>query len=337
MVTMVSCKAQDESRNIPYVSPTNSIVPYIDRDADAQIGEYIRNIFQDKEGNLWLGTNGKGVARYDGNEVQYFNQSNGLSGSQVTDVMQAKDGKIWLTTYGGISVYDGKSFTNYTMKDGLRGEWMWSVYEDSDGQIWASSIEGLSQLINGKFVDFNFTGQGIHAQDGRFTNHCVRDYIEIDGSIWMATSGLGVAIYDGNNIAFLNEENGLCNNDVNNIIQDKNGDIWISTRFGGVCRYDGKSFVTYDTENGIENNESIIVYEDSAGRIWFSSEGYGLYKYDGRETLTNFAKDEGLGVQAVQAVFEDREGRFWTGGGGGLYRLYGNHFINVTKDGPWEK
>lgn len=337
LILCLSCKSQDKTRNTPTTHVDRSIIPFIDADPSDQIAEYVRNIFEDKDGNLWIGTNGYGVARYDGKELKYFDPSNGLSGSQVTDVMQSRDGRIWLTTYGGITVYDGKSFTNYTVKDGLRGEWMWSVYEDSKGQIWASSIEGVSKLLGDKFVDFDFPENGSKAYDERFSNQCVRDFIEIDGELWMATSGLGVAKYDGNNITFLNEENGLCNNDVDNIIQDQKGNIWISTRFGGVCKYDGKSFITYDTKNGIENNECIIVYEDNAGNIWFSSEGFGLYKYDESEILTNYAKNEGLGVRAVQTIFEDSQGRFWTGGGGGLYRLYGDTFVNVTKYGPWKK
>ena len=335
-VTIFSCKAQDESRRTPAANPDKSLIPFINPDKADQISDYVRNIFEDKDGNLWMGTNGYGVARYDGNELKYFDQSKGLSGSQVTDVMQAKDGKIWLSTYGGLSVYDGKSFTNYTMKDGLRGEWMWSVYEDSKGQIWASSVEGLSRLEGNKFVDVNLFGRTIHAYDNRFSNQNVRDYLEVDGELWMATSGLGICIYNGKEFRYINEENGLCNNDVSCFIEDSKGNIWIATRYGGVCMYDGETFVTYDMQNGIANNESIIVYEDKAGDIWFSAEGYGLYKYDGKK-LTNYAANEGLGVRAVQTVFEDSKGRFWTGGGGGLYRLYGDNFVNITKNGPWEK
>ena len=66
-----------------------------------------------------------------------------------------------------------------------------------------------------------------------------------------------------------------------------------------------------------------------------SSEGYGVYRYDGK-SFTNYSEEEGLGVRAVQTIYEDREGRFWVGGGGGLYRFDGHSFINVTKNGPWK-
>jgi ligand-binding sensor domain-containing protein len=111
--------------------------------------------------------------------------------------------------------------------------------------------------------------------------------------------------------------------------------MWFGTRHGGLSRYNGKSFTNYTEKDSIGNNEVCVIYEDKKGNIWFSSEGYGVYKYDGK-SFSNYAEEEGLGVRAVQTIYEDREGRLWAGGGGGLYRLEGDMFINVTKDGPWE-
>lgn len=335
-LTILSCKAQDDSRRTPAANSDNNLIPFIDHDPADQIADYVRNILEDKGGNLWMGTNGYGVARYDGSEVKYFDKSNGLSGSQVTDIMQARDGNIWLSTYGGLSVYDGKSFRNYTTADGLGNDWMWSVYEDSKGQIWAGSVAGLSKLKGDKFVTVNFYRSYKLDSDGRFTNQWVRDFLEVDGELWIATAGLGICIYNGKDYRFINTDNGLCDNDISCMMKDSKGNIWIATRFGGVCKYDGKTFDTYDMENGIGNNESIIVYEDKVGNIWFSSEGYGLYKHDG-DKLTNYSLEQGLKVKAVQTIFEDSKGRFWTGGGGGLYRLYGDNFVNITKNGPWGK
>ncbi|MEL6142708.1 MAG: two-component regulator propeller domain-containing protein, partial [Bacteroidota bacterium] len=83
------------------------------------------------------------------------------------------------------------------------------------------------------------------------------------------------------------------------------------------------------------NNEVCAIYEDKQGNIWLSSEGFGVYRYDGT-SFKNYGQQEGLGVGAVQAILEDREGRLWVGGGGGLYRYEGDVFINVTRDGPWK-
>lgn len=52
------------------------------------------------------------------------------------------------------------------------------------------------------------------------------------------------------------------------------------------------------------------------------------------ETFTNYYKDAGLMVRAVQAIFQDDKERLWVGGGG-LYCMSGDKFINITQDGPW--
>ena len=71
------------------------------------------------------------------------------------------------------------------------------------------------------------------------------------------------------------------------------------------------------------------------GNIWMSSEGYGVYRYDGK-SFRNFGENEGLGVKAVQTIFQDKDEVIWVGGGGGLYRFDGIFFVNVTRNGPWE-
>ncbi|MBK6832035.1 MAG: hypothetical protein IPG92_15475 [Flavobacteriales bacterium] len=76
------------------------------------------------------------------------------------------------------------------------------------------------------------------------------------------------------------------------------------------------------------------MYEDRQGNIWFSSEGYGVYRYDG-SSLRNYSTKQGLGVLAVQTIHQDREGRMWFGGGGGLYRLEGDTMKQVERNGPW--
>ena len=63
-----------------------------------------------------------------------------------------------------------------------------------------------------------------------------------DGNLWFGiTGGNGVFRYDGKVFTHFTTQDGLCNNDVGSILEDKNGNIWFCTE-GGVCRYDGKAF-----------------------------------------------------------------------------------------------
>ena len=132
-------------------------------------------------------------------------------------------------------------------------------------------------------------------------------------------------------------KDGLCDNSIVCIIEDKEGNIWFSSRFGGLSRYNPsgtKSFANFTVANGdIGDNEVWTMYEDRAGNIWFSSEGYGMYRFkDGQ--LSHFGKGEGLPIRAVQSIFEDTKGRLWIGGGGGLYLFDGKKFTEFTKNSP---
>lgn len=220
--------------------------------AEMQIAKYVRRIFQDKKGDLWFGTNQFGVCRYDGQQLRYFSTAEGLGGTQVTGIMEDQQGRLWLTTNGGVSVYDGETFTNYTQKDGLPSNWAWSILEDRSGQIWVGTLEGL-------------------------------------------------------------------------------------------CRYEGGQFVPVamplsdapEPPETLDTDRVMCIAEDDAGHLWIGTDGSGLYRYDGIK-LRNYNELDGLVVPAVQEVFEDRMGRIWAGGGGGLYRLDGTRFTNVKKGGPWD-
>ncbi|MEZ4723310.1 MAG: hypothetical protein R2863_01465 [Candidatus Kapaibacterium sp.] len=61
----------------------------------------------------------------------------------------------------------------------------------------------------------------------------------------------------------------------------------------------------------------------------------GVYLYDGKE-LKNYTKEEGLLSHGIMNIFEDSKGKIWCGGLLGLFRLDGNRFVNVTREGPWE-
>jgi len=128
-------------------------------------------------------------------------------------------------------------------------------------------------------------------------------------------------------------------------MEDKKGNIWIGTMYGGVSRYDarlndevgqGKAFTNF-TENGVVSGIEVwSIYEDKTGNIWFPAENFGVYRYDGK-TFTNFQKKDGLASHAIQCIYEDKEGRLWFGGWLGLFLFDGRSFINITKDGPWQK
>ena len=72
-------------------------------------------VLQDKNGNLWFGTQGGGVSKYDGKSFTHFTEKEGLRNNFVRSILEDKSGNLWFGMgLGGVSKYDGKSFTHFT-------------------------------------------------------------------------------------------------------------------------------------------------------------------------------------------------------------------------------
>ncbi|MBK6331236.1 MAG: hypothetical protein IPF62_12285 [Bacteroidetes bacterium] len=75
-------------------------------------GDNIQCSLQDKVGNLWFGTTGEGVYRYDGKLFTQFTMKEGLNSNCLYSILEDKDGKFWFGTENGVCRYDGKTITN---------------------------------------------------------------------------------------------------------------------------------------------------------------------------------------------------------------------------------
>lgn len=341
IVFNLACKGQSPSTTErTRIKSETTIIPY--NDDNAQIADYIRNIFQDADGNLWLGTNNYGVAYFDGSDLSYFSNKEGFGGGQITGITSDSDNNIWFSTNEGVSKYDWinsrngqKVFTNFSDQNTFEGNHFWSIFCDSQDNIWAGSGSGVYRYDGNDWTLFELfknTGSKIIKPLSNVTVWSISE--DKGGNIWFGTNGNGAIKYNGQSYTQYTMLDGLTDDAVDCILEDQKGNIWFGTRFGGVNRYDGKAFTNYTDKDSIGNNEVCEIFEDQKGNIWMSSEGYGVYRYDGK-SFRNFSIDQGLGVKAVQTIYEDKEGRLWVGGGGGLFKLDGDQFINVTKCGPW--
>jgi ligand-binding sensor domain-containing protein len=295
------------------------------------IGEIVvRRVFQDSKGTFWFGTNGNGVIRYTENTLEYFSINEGFGGIAVRGIVEDKMGNIWFATSGGLTKYNGKSFTNYTKKDGLVDNNTWCLTIDNLGVIWVGTLEGVSNFNGTTFTPFNLPKGKSDPNRGVTSAKIVHSIIEDSkGNMWFGTNG-GAYIYDGKSLTNLSEEDGLCDNNVNAILEDKNGIFWFATSYQSICSWDGKTFTNFTEKDGIKGPEGWSLYEDSKGNIWFPIEHSGVYKFDGK-TFTNFHDKDGLASGAIQTICEDSEGIFWLGGWMSLYRYDGTSFLKVTQ------
>jgi|GEM_PF-2760862 len=119
---------------------------------------------------------------------------------------------------------------------------------------------------------------------------------------------------------------GLSDNFVFEIRQDRKGFIWFATSIG-ISRYDGVGFKNFTINDGLVNNAVRHIYEDRRGRLWFSTAG-GLSCFENGQ-FKNYTRQNGLPHDFVHLVLEDSKGNFWIGTrGGGVSYFDGLRFTN---------
>ncbi|MEO8590014.1 MAG: two-component regulator propeller domain-containing protein [Flavobacteriales bacterium] len=293
-----------------------------------QISQYIRRMFQDRDGNMWFGTTSDGVARYDGRDLVYFNAANGLGSDWVSSMVQDQQGNLWFGTRDGVSRFDGNGFTRYTTKDGLADDRVWCLLLDKSGVLWCGTQEGVSRFNGRTFTSFPIPAADLsqhpYYQDPKQINWIIQDKA---GNIWFASNGGGAYRYDGHTLTNLSEKDGLCNNFVQTILEDRAGNLWLGTRYGGLCKYDpgsspgaGSNAFTQFTRKELKGDHVWTVYQDSAGMIWISVAASGLCSYDGT-TFTCYNEQDGEGIRVVQSLLEDASGQLWIGTSNGVYKF----------------
>ena len=312
---------------------------------------YVLSIAEDNIGNIWIGTRGGGVSCYDGKRVETIEEAM-KKGELVS--LAAQQG---LKKINGILV---KSFVNYTKAQGLANNSVWSIMQDKTGNIWFGTEGGVSRcdpsakIKKGAGYFTNFT------KASGLANNCVMSILEDKtGNIWFGTFEGGVSRYDGNRVDAVergdkiahgtqkdlkkingklvksfttyNSEQGLANNQVNSITEDKKGNIWFGTNGGGVSRYDpsaeviigAKSFINFTTAQGLDNNIVNSITEDKTGNLWFGTYGGGVSRYDGKSFI-NFTAAQGLANNIVRGILEDKIGNLWFATEKGVSRYDGN-------------
>lgn len=303
---------------------------------EGQLCQHLRRIHQDKNGNLWFGTNVYGLMRYDGDSLVYFEASEGLRFGRITTFVEDDRGNLWIGSAIGLTKYDGITFKNYTEKDGLINNEIWDVIINRNGEFVICTAEGVSLFDGNNFRNLEIPQISVQDTNTVLSYKRVNCVLEDgQGKLWFGKDGFGISIYDGVRFQNITKEDGLCDNNVTDLLEDKEGNIWISTMFGGVCKYDGKNYNNYSKDGVIDGVEVSGFYVDKEDNIWFAAENQGVYRYDGQQ-FKKLTEKQGLQTNGILDMFQDREGRFWFGGWGGLFRYDGEYFINVTKDGPWE-
>ncbi len=264
---------------------------------------------EDSRGYLWIGTQGGGVAQYDGINFKVFDETSGLAGSIVTAVEEDKNGSMWFgTTWGGVSRYDGKSFASFTSEDGLAANGVRALACDKYNKVYVATSGGLN-VIESKIV--SPLKEDIFNSKNNIKS-ILRDKLQ---NLWFLTENeLHLYnYYEWINISQLFK----IKSRINTIAQDKTGNIWFATEKDGLFILTQKpngsyEIIPYERNKELEGMVIQNIAFDNRNVLWICTTGYGVGRFDGSK-LTFFNRKSGFKSNAVTTVCEDRSGNIWFG------------------------
>ncbi len=138
-----------DQQGFRYVELENVLKNKMDREYS------VSSISEDREGNIWLGTQGAGVCKFDGEKYEYHTDAM-LDQSAVRGIAQDSKGIIWIgSTKAGLLKYDGSKFEKVTTSNTSAPLEITALQKDADGEVligtmnhglWKSKSEGIEVI-----------------------------------------------------------------------------------------------------------------------------------------------------------------------------------------------
>lgn len=284
---------------------------------DGLSSEYVLSLCLDREGDLWVGTDGGGLDRI---RKKIFSTPDAGHPWPLESIAQDTNGGMWMA-YNAHGLSYGLSHSNQDYVIGSSHS-AWSVLVDRQQTVWAGTrLEGLFTFTAGYYFRPVDGAQVLGPQiNGLFQSH--------DGKIWVPTPK-GLGCWDGQNWKLFTTDDGLADNSIHAVTEDAQGDLWIGTESHGLnCFKDGKFTVVRAGDNSIPGDDISCLFEDGTGDLWVGTQGHGLARWHAGK-WSRFATTNGLAGNSIAFIIEDGDS-LWIGSNIGLMRVAKRSFDDVS-------
>jgi len=244
-------------------------------------GVRVRNVFRDRDGALWIGTEGRGAYRQIGERFVHYSTTEGLVNNFVRAFLQGQDGSVWIATDEGVSRWRPQGITNYQMRDGLAYFSTRSLLEDRRGDIWIGTDRGVSRLHGDAF-------QRDGATEALKDEKVWAIHEDSDGGLWFGTRTGGLYRWRSGTMSRYTVAHGLASNGIYEILEDGKNNLWISGPNGisavsrreldAIAGHPSRpvALTLYGVSDGLETiqmcgGEKPAGVLTTAGEVWFPS------------------------------------------------------------------
>ena len=261
----------------------------------------INTIFEDKKGRIWVGCGDGGFCLYQestnkqGNFISYnMNNLYKPLSSSIYTIKEDTEQNLWIGTKLGLVKLDStrKKVEIYrphpTNSNSLSGEAVRAINIDNEKkQLWIGTFEGgITRFDLKKNLFKSFVNQKKLGSNSISENSISNIYKDNYGTIWIGTFGGGLNKFDlkTQKFSYITENEGLANNVVYGILEDKQNNLWLSTN-RGISRYNimTKQILNYNLADGLQSDE-------------FNANAYhkgksGIFYFGGINGLTSLKPD----------------------------------------------
>lgn len=305
-------------------------------------GSRIQVVFADREGALWIGTNG-GLVRWARGQMERFAVTDSLADASILSLMEDREGNLWVgTETDGLHILRDQRFRTMDTREGLPSDRVSAVVGDGAGTLWVGTQDnGLSALRrDAKGSDWRV--QRTYAvQNGMASNVILSLAAGHGGELWAGTPD-GLNRIAGGRVETYTSADGLPDDFIRSLLIDADGSLWIGTRRGlahwtvqggGVSSANpGARMRTYTKANGLGSDLVGAMTRDAKGDLWVATLA-GLSRLRG-DTIRNFTTADGLSSNVVTALQPRADGTLLVGTQDRGWDVWdGNRFTAATQSG----